>query len=194
VLRDPVRRALSAWSYLRSSGREPLADPEAALDAESERRASGYGPIWWLTGASRYDQGLTSLYELLPAERIHVVLTEQLRESPDSVVRSTCQFLGVEHSERVLAALGQEVNRGGEPRSALLTRVLFPPDRVRLALSGAAPMWARTAVRRLRRSSLTTAPPIPDSVLERLREDLRDVGPRVAKITQADTSRFWSGA
>lgn len=194
VLRDPVRRALSAWSYLRSSGREPLADVAAALDAEPERRAAGYGPIWWFTGASRYDQGLTRLYELLPAEHIHVVLTEQLRESPDSVVQGICEFLGVEHSERVVAALGHEVNRGGEPRSALLTRLLFPPDRVRLTLSGMTPMWARIAVRRLRRSSLTTAPPIPDTVLERLHEELRDVGPRVAELTQADTARFWSGA
>lgn len=192
VLRDPVRRALSAWSYLRSSGREPLTDVMAALDAESERRAAGYGPIWWFTGASRYDQGLTPLYELLPADRIHVVLTEQLRESPESVVRSICDFLGVGHSEQVVAALGQEVNRGGEPRSALLTRLLFPPDRVRLALSGAAPMWARSAVRQLRRSSLTAAPPIPGGVLERLHKELRDVGPRVAELTQADTARFWS--
>lgn len=193
VLRDPVRRALSAWSYLRSSGREPMADVEAALDAEPERRAAGFGPIWWFTGASRYDQGLAPLFELLPAERIHVVLTEQLRANPDGVVHGICDFLGVGHSGSVVAALGQEVNRGGEPRSALLTRLLFPPDRVRLALSGVAPMWARTTVRRLRRSSLTTPPQFPEHVVERLHQELKDVGPRVAELTRADTPRFWSG-
>ena len=194
VLRDPVDRAFSAWLYLRGKGREPLADIEAALDAEDRRRAAGYGPMWWLTGASRYDEGLTRLHECFPADRIRVVLTEELRADPDGVVRRTCDFLGVPFSQAVTAALGNEVNRGGEPRFRGLTRVLYPPDRVRALLSGVAPPWARSAVRALRRSSLAAAPPMPESVRQRLRAQLRDVGPRVEELSGADTGRFWASS
>ena len=193
VLRDPVRRAFSAWSYLRSKGREPLADVEAALDAEPARRSSGYGPMWWLTGASRYEIGLSRLYDVLPADRIRVVLTEQLRATPEVVVRDLCTFLGVPYVEGVVTALGDEVNRGGEPRSTGVTRLLYPPDRVRGVLSGVAPAWVRAAVRHLRRSSLTAPPALPEHVRERLQEELHDVGPRVAELSGAETGRFWPG-
>lgn len=194
VLRDPVQRAFSAWLYLRSQGRERMSDVEAALDAEADRRASGYGPMWWLTGASRYDVGLTRLYETFPADRIRVVLTEELRADPETVVRETCAFLGVPSSEAVIAALGNEVNRGGEPRSRGITRLLYPPDRLRRALSEVAPSRWREAVRTLRRSSLVDAPTMSPLTRERLREQLRDVGPRVADLSGADTDRFWTKA
>lgn len=194
VLRDPVRRAYSAWSYLRSRGREALVDVEAALDAEQGRRANGFGPMWWLTGASRYDVGLSRLYEVVPSERVHVVLSEQLRADPAGVIRSACAFLGVPYAEEVVTALGQEVNLGGEPRSAGVTRLLYPPDRIRRGLSAAAPGWARTAVRRLRRSSVTGPRALPDPVRQRLQEVLGDVGPRVTELTGVDTRTFWRGA
>jgi hypothetical protein len=193
VLRDPVRRAFSAWLYLRSKGREHLTDVEAALDAEAARRDAGYGPMWWLAGASRYDVGLARFYEEFPADRIRVVLTEELRAAPETAVRDTCAFLGVPFHEGVVTALTREVNRGGEPRSRGLTRLLYPPDRVRGALSSVAPTRVRSAVRGIRASSLTrTNPAMPEPVRQRLLAQLGDVGPRVAELSGADTGRFWS--
>lgn len=53
VLRDPVDRAHSNWSHLRSAGVEPEGDFLRACTLEQRRADDGWGPFWRYLGIDR---------------------------------------------------------------------------------------------------------------------------------------------
>jgi hypothetical protein len=156
VLRDPSRRAASAHAYLRSRGRETVSTLPAALEAEERRKAAGYGPIWWYAGASDYRPGLQAYAEALGPDRVHVVVTEELQRCPGPVLEELAAFLDIRDVAPCVEALGASINASGAPRSRVLTRALYPPDRLRRAARRASPEWVRTGVRRAREHALAS--------------------------------------
>lgn len=166
TLRDPLERALSAHSYLRSKGREPVADFTRALALEPERRKRGYGPMWWYFGASDYAPGLSAYLDAFGPDRVHILLNEDLKADPRATLDHLYSFLGVRSlpgpAEYLLSSI---VNPGGVPRSRTLTRILYPPDTLRHTLRKLTPESARRVVRAARQSSVATNSP-RDAVLD----------------------------
>lgn len=96
VLRDPVDRAHSNWTHLRSAGLEPERDFLKACDREDERAAKGWAPFWRYLEQGRYGEQLEHLYTLFPREQVLVLLYRDYREKPRETLNAVCEFLGVE--------------------------------------------------------------------------------------------------
>lgn len=114
VVRDPVDRAHSNWTHLRSAGLEPEADFLRACALEPSRAARGWGPFWRYLDLGRYGAQLEHLYSVFPREQVHVVLYRDLRREPVSTLDGICAFLGVDTgvvgtvpAENVTAAAAQ---------------------------------------------------------------------------------------
>ncbi|TCJ15544.1 sulfotransferase, partial [Rubrobacter taiwanensis] len=74
VLRDPAERAYSSFLMLRRSGREPLEDFAAALEAEDRRVAGGWEYAWHYRRAGYYHEQLSRYYALFDPAQIRVYL------------------------------------------------------------------------------------------------------------------------
>ncbi|MCW2546431.1 MAG: sulfotransferase [Mycobacterium sp.] len=96
VLRDPVDRAHSNWSHLRSAGLEPIADFPRACMLGERRGADGWGPFWRYLEIGRYGAQLEHLYSVFPREQVLVLLYRELREQPIRALDRVCSFLGIE--------------------------------------------------------------------------------------------------
>jgi hypothetical protein len=95
VLRDPVDRAHSNWSHLRSAGLETVADFPRACMLGERRAAQGWGPFWQYLEIGRYGAQLQHLYSLFPQEQVLILLYRELREQPIETLDRVCSFLGV---------------------------------------------------------------------------------------------------
>jgi hypothetical protein len=142
VIRDPVDRAYSNWSHLRSDGLEPEADFTKALELEDERVARGYAPFWHYTRLGRYGEQLQHLYTLFPREQVLLLRYRQLAEQPDRTLATVCDFLGVPHHP---AARSKPDNVHPYVRPGRRTIVLGATIRAGAALGAFAPpqLWRR---------------------------------------------------
>jgi hypothetical protein len=159
VVRDPVDRAHSNWTHLRSAGLEPEADFLRACALEESRAARGWGPFWRYVELSRYGAQLEHLFSVFPRGQVHVVLYRDLRRDPLSTVDGICAFLEAETgvvgevpAENVTAAAA------GSRTDRLLGRVLPTLDRLPAAVRDRVAPRAR---RRLQREQRPRAPLTP---------------------------------
>ncbi|WP_375474507.1 sulfotransferase [uncultured Jatrophihabitans sp.] len=95
VIRDPVDRAYSNWTHLRSDGLEPEADFLRACQLEPRRAARGWAPFWRYLGLGRYGEQLRHLHEHFPPEQVHVVRYRALIDEPAQTLDAITGFLGV---------------------------------------------------------------------------------------------------
>lgn len=96
VVRDPVDRAHSNWTHLRSAGLEPAADFLRACALEGPRVAAGWGPFWRYLELGLYGRQVEHLYSLFPREQVHVIRYRDLRQEPAKTLDGLCAFLGVD--------------------------------------------------------------------------------------------------
>ena len=142
VVRDPVDRAHSNWTHLRSAGLEPEADFLRACELEESRAARGWGPFWRYVDLGRYGAQLEHLHSVFPREQVHVVLYRDLRTDPVGTLDRICAFLGVRTG--VVAEVPAENVTAAAARSRLSGRVLPALDRLPAGL-------VRPITRRVRR-------------------------------------------
>ena len=70
LLRDPVERAHSNWTHLRSAGLEPEADFLRACDLELQRADAGWAPFWQYLDLGRYGGQFRALYDLFARDQV----------------------------------------------------------------------------------------------------------------------------
>lgn len=164
ILRDPVERAYSHYWHNRAVGREEL-DFGPALDAEAGRIASDdphARAYWSYVDRGRYARQLEAICALFPREALHVLLFDDLRETPGDAYRSVCGFLGVDE-DHVPPELGTAVN----------SFVAFRSRKLR-SLTRRLPKSAGRVVGRLNARD-ESYPPMPEeiraSLSDRFRED-----------------------
>jgi Sulfotransferase domain len=104
MLRDPVERAISHYLHTCRVGAEPLSF-QGALAAEPERMEQarhlgldtreGHQIFRLFSYASRglYAAQLERWLALIPRSRVHIIVSEQFRESPPEVFESLLDFL-----------------------------------------------------------------------------------------------------
>lgn len=114
VLRDPIDRAHSNWSHLRSAGLEPVSDFARACMLGEQRLAAGWGPFWGYLEVGRYGSQLEHLYSVFPRDQVLLLMYRDLRENPAQTLDLVCSFLGVQTgiltripSENVTAHVGE---------------------------------------------------------------------------------------
>ena len=124
VLRDPVERAYSHFLFMRSHGREPLADFARALDAEEERVRERWWPAFHYARAGFYHEQLSRYFKLFGREQIRIYLYEDLQPDPSGVTRAVFRFLGVDDAF-VPGDMSVKHNPSGVPRSEKLYALLY---------------------------------------------------------------------
>lgn len=144
LLRDPVERVHSHWWHRHSRGQEPLGFA-AAVEADRARieRGEGFegdeGARRWKAGLYRdspstghrvlldlgfFAEQIERYRERFPAERIRIVLQEDLAADLAGVMRGLFGFLGVDPEVPVTDASPRNV-RGDRVRSPAARRALF---------------------------------------------------------------------
>jgi hypothetical protein len=95
VLRDPIDRAYSNWTYLWCDGLEPESDFLAACDAEKNRIEAGWAPFWRYIELGLYGEQLQHLYTLFPRDQVLVLRYRDLVVQPAETLDRICAFLGI---------------------------------------------------------------------------------------------------
>ena len=96
VLRDPVRRAYSAFLHARVRGREPVADFATALDADPARFADEASRrICAYVERGQYAEPVQRLIDTFGA-RCHVVFFEDLVANPGAALTSLTTAVGLD--------------------------------------------------------------------------------------------------
>lgn len=167
LLRDPVERAISAHSFNRMREREPLADLAEALDAEDERRRSGWSPMFWYAGASQVADQVERLVQEAP-DRTLVLRSHDLEHAPAEAASQLFGWLGLPVPPDLDTA---PRNRSGEARSALVARALGHGP-VKRALRPLVPRRIRQGLERVREANRTGPPPVPDATRRALADRL----------------------
>jgi hypothetical protein len=143
ILRDPVDRAHSNWTHLRSAGLEPERDFLRACALEEHRARRGWGPFWRYLELGRYGEHLTHLYTLFPREQVLVLLYRDVRQRPRETLDRVCTFLGVDTGV-VTDIPAQNVTAAASPSA--LNDVLGRLLRAAAAAAGHVPDPTRRAV------------------------------------------------
>lgn len=149
ILREPVARAFSAFSYLRMRGFEPRADFLGAVKDEREGLRADWHHLWHYVEMGRYARQLRPFIERLGSEQIRVLFYDDLCREPLEVARSTFSFLGVDPGVKVTA---KRVNVSGEPRSVTVQRAIGRMEgehRIRSATRVVVPYRLTERVKRL---------------------------------------------
>lgn len=121
VLREPVSRAFSSFTYQRLRRFEPEADFGAALADEQRRIEAGWAPIWHYARAGHYTPQLRQWGEAF-GKRLTVLFFEELRGDPDVLARRLGDALDVDPAG-FPAALAAS-NESGVARRAAVQAVL----------------------------------------------------------------------
>jgi Sulfotransferase family len=164
ILRDPVARAFSAYSYLRVRGYEPCEAFADALALEEERRKRGWHHLYHYAGMGRYARQLRVFTDAFPGDRIKVLFYEAMEADPAGTARDLFAFLGINPTAEVSH---ERVNVSGSPRSPFAQRAIQWGARrqvLKSALKKVAPFGVRE---RIRRANLTqsAAPPSEAALL-----------------------------
>lgn len=94
ILRHPAERAFSSFAHLVREGFETLTF-EAGLEAESQRIADKWAPLWYYQDKGFYAKQLKPYFELFDRQQIKVYLYEELQQNTIGLVQDIYQFLGV---------------------------------------------------------------------------------------------------
>lgn len=199
MLRDPVAMMYSLHSQRLFEGHEDLDDFEAALAAESDRRAGRRIPKYgYPTGILQYrDVGrfaaqVQRYFDAFGRDRVHVILYDELAADPAAVYASTCEYLGL--APHPLTSYAQvnpnKTVRSSALRSAVrsdllrgIARTLLPrPRRVQLA-------------KLLKKLNTRYVPrlPIDPELAHRLRAELAPEVAALGQVIDRDLSA-WSSA
>lgn len=144
LLRDPIERARSQHRLEVHRGleqREFAVAAEALLEPEALREARRPGAARrgfkrYLV-AGEYGRILGAYFDEFPPEQVHVLLTDELADSPAESLAAIFRYLGVDPGH-VPADLEARHNRGGRRRR------LGPQDEATLKQYLSSEVWART--------------------------------------------------
>ncbi len=169
LLREPAARARSSFQYLRARGYEPMEAFADGLAAEQERIAGGYHHMWQYRTLSRYDEQLPAFAEAF-GDRLILGIFEEERADLRPFVRRICMAVGVDPTFDFQT--DREINRGGEPRSRIVTEVIRRIADEPRAAAAAKALVPRTLRERIRHSNIRTTSG-DHELMEELRREFR---------------------
>jgi hypothetical protein len=171
ILRNPVEQVYSHYLFARKEAVEPLADIVSALDAQEQRRADHWQPMFQYSEFARYSVQLRRYLEHFSRDRIKLFLYEDFETEPRRVTRDIFRFIGVDDS--FVPDATYRANPGGNPRSEWLQSVVMRPNVLSRFAGGLLPREARRRVRDAISRVGTERSAMPSAARRRLREELR---------------------
>jgi hypothetical protein len=197
ILRNPVDVMYAQHNQLIFNVIEDIPDFAEALAAEPDRRAGKRlppGPInvenLFYRHSVHFAEQLERYFDVFGRDKVHVMLTDDMKRDGAGVVRGALEFLGVDPSQ---AAAPPNSNENRRVRSPLVQRLIFAP-KILLPL---APFLRRFPLVRSMRTKMlemnSEAKPRPpmDPVLRRqLIEEFTPEIERLAKLIDRDLSSW----
>jgi hypothetical protein len=173
VLRNPIERAYSHYLHLFQSGREPLEDFGAALDAEDERVAAGWEWSWHYRRMGFYGRQLARYLDVFDREQLHVYRFEELTDDPVGFAQAVYRAIGVDASFAPDTGIRRRAT--GVPQIDWLQQFIDTPDHFLRR-------WSRFVLPEAIRDRILTAvrnanlqkPPLPAAARTRLAAVYRD--------------------
>ncbi len=126
ILRDPVDRAYSHYTFKKRDDKEDLSFSEA-LDAEEQRELENYHYGYFYKALGFYSMRVQAF--LTEFTNVQIILFDELRADPKGVIRETYKFLGV--SEDFEPSLDMVYNVSGKPKMKGLNKFLRQKNRFR---------------------------------------------------------------
>ena len=190
ILRNPVERAYSAYSYLRRDGWETLSFAEA-LRVEEERKRLGYKWMWRYREAGLYSEQVRAYLENFA--HVRVFLYDDLRSDPQGLIHDLFTFLEVDPD--FLPGTSTRHNASGIPRSTFLNALFVKPKRLHaMARTVGGLLIGRQnwiALRERVRSLVLAKPePIPAAIAEELREYYREDILKLERLAGLDLRKW----
>jgi len=128
ILRDPVKRAISAYSHLIREQRETLSF-EDALNKEDWRKDSGYEFIWSYVDSGLYYNQVKALKEAFTS--LKVIVFEDFINNPNYYMKEVLSFLGLPEAHQVNY---EQFNISGKPKNITVNYLLNKPLRIKKIL------------------------------------------------------------
>lgn len=174
ILRNPVEQAYSHYLYARRQMLEPLESFEAALEAEEERKALDWQPLFQYSKFPEYGRQLQRYFDLFSRQQIRIHSYEDFVEQPLSVLGDIFSFIGADRN--FAPNLEYRPNAGGVPRNPLLQSAVMKPHLVTRLAGYLIPAEVKRRIRDAISDRNLEKPQLPggakDLLLARLRDDI----------------------
>lgn len=189
ILRHPVDRAYSSWLHRRHQFKEPISDFEAACQAGPERIAAGWNWYWDYLNIGYYARHLQRWFSHFPRDQFKIFLYEDWRDSPETMLRSTFEFLGVDPERNIHI---EQINVTSiRPRFSSLHSILNSRLRFRSLVQKTVPKSIRTtAAGYLRKLNRGKAPGLDSSLRAKMTAPFHDDIKDLEKLLQRDLSHW----
>ncbi|WP_298893571.1 sulfotransferase [uncultured Psychroserpens sp.] len=120
MLRNPIKRAFSAYSHLVRDGRESLSFIEG-LKQEEERLKLDYEFIWAYKKASFYADATKAFQDNFT--NVKVIIFEDFVKHQEEKTKDVIKFLGIENEPNSFNEVHRNIS--GKPKSQLLNTILL---------------------------------------------------------------------
>lgn len=185
ILRNPVDRAYSHFLHLVRSGREPLRDFGAALDAEAERIEAGWEWSWHYRQMGFYGAQIARYLDQFDRTQLRVYRFEALKHDAVGLAQDVFRYLGVEPN--FVPDVSMRHRTTGFPRWEWLQRFIHNPDHpIRRGARRVVPEALRERVLTTVKNANLEKPPMPDAVRRRLVDTYRDDITRLSRLLDRD--------
>ena len=176
-LRDPVKRAHSAYWHEVRLGQESRPPEEALVEGE------------YYLSFGRYHELLQRWYDQFDASQICIILFDDLKRDTAAVVRNLCGFLGVSPDYEFETEVR---NPGGAMRNVTLGRFLekVKTHPLRRRLNHLAPGVLRSRMADVRAQNFAATPPLADDVVLRLNDYYADDILKLEQLINRDLSAW----
>jgi hypothetical protein len=187
LLRQPVDRAYSGWSFRLQQGWESLSFEDAIM-AEEKRVEEGKAWGTHYLRAGRYSHQVRRFYEQLGRDQVRIFWFEDFRSDSQAVVQEALSFLGLEPTDTI--DVDQVHNPTRLPRSTMVSQ-LMNLDWLREIARQLLPEAARRMLRNtIRQANEKPRPPIDEDLHATLTERVWPDVERLENVVNADLSRW----
>jgi hypothetical protein len=145
ILRNPVDRALSAFSHMVRDEREEANDFGEALAREPARIGDNWEPLWHYKSMGFYGAQLNRYFEIFERNQIRVYIYDDFLAHPLMVIRDILAFIGVD--PEFVPDMSEKINVSVMPQNRRLQKMMMGKSVIRSMLRGLAPANARSRIR-----------------------------------------------
>lgn len=191
ILRNPTDRAYSSYQYMRRQGREPLESFEEALEMEATRVEANWSPMWHYRKAGLYADQVSVYLDAFGADRVRLLLYDDLNRDPSATFRSLFSDLGIRPDAPIDYSV--QHNRSGTPRSMWAQRLTSRVGPVRRRAKQLLPVGAKHLLERLRESNIAAVAPMQPRTRSDLTEWFSEDVRRLEAVTGRDLSAWTAG-
>jgi len=135
MLRDPVERAYSAFTFARSRGWEPNQTFEAALQRDEALNDQDFSQYrhWMYLYQGLYHRHLDSVWQRFDRDRVFIMLSSDLRQEPEETLRRFARFAGMDPVFEPLSTPSRNVTKVARSQTVARSIAWFlsPGNRLR---------------------------------------------------------------